>query len=482
VARLAEDIERERRRREAGRKRGVVEYSTQIEALCAALSPRQRQLHEDKSTAICVVCTRQSGKTSEALLRIVETFFGKARSITYVCLPTRDRARDAFWDRWKELSALFGLTDEHHHETLLETRGFNGSVVRFVGVPDQKRANRVRSQTLDLLIIDEAANFADDVLQYLIENCAQAALGIKNGTLYVCSTPGMEPAGYLYRLYTDKQLEFSRHFLSLQDNPAWTDPESYLAKVRRQFGYSDSDPTYQREWLGKWVADFNLRVYRVTDDNCIDTAPACDFHVMAVDLGATDESAICVLGWQANKRTLYCVHEEAEGELDITSVADRVRELQAKYQPLATMVDGAAKQSVLELQNRHGIALEATPKAPGYKAPAIKQLNADFRRQSVMVPRSFSVVGQMRALQWHPKAIGMKENPGQPNDRCDAFLYAYLKAYHYVEQIKADEPEPGTDAWFERERQLIREAHELRSAPKDPHDVWDEPSSLDPWE
>lgn len=481
MASLAADIEAERRRREVAQKLAVVEYQSEIDALVAELSPKQRALHKDNSVSICVVCTRQSGKTSEAILRILEVLFSAPGRIAYFIMPTRDRARDTFWDRWKTACVGFGLTEENHHETLLETRLPNGSILRLIGVPDKKRADRVRGQTLDLIVIDEAANFPDEVLQYLVEECCTAALGIKNGTLYVCSTPGMEPAGYLYRIYTDKQLEFSRHFLSLRDNPAWKDPDAYLAKVRRQFGYSESDPSYQREWLGKWVADLSRRVYKLGDDNAIDAAPTCDFHVMAVDLGATDESAICVLGWRENERTLYCVHEEAEGELDITSVAERVKVLQEQYKPLVTMVDGAAKQSVLELQNRHSIPLEATPKAPGYKPKAIAQLNADFKRGSVLIPRSFDVIGQMRALQWHAKKIGLAENPGQPNDRCDAFLYAYLRAYHYIEQIKADEPEPGTNAWFERERELIREAHEKRSQPKDPHDVWSEDTSTDPW-
>jgi phage terminase large subunit len=480
VPSLAQEKARERERRARRKSASIVEYHTEIEALAAALSPKQRKLHADESQAVCVVCTRQSGKTSEALLLLVETMFLKPGSIAYVCLPTRDRAKEAFWDRWKAITAKFGLTEHHHHETLLETRAPNGSVARFIGVPDKKRANRVRSQSDDLVIIDEAASFADDILKYLIEDCAAPALGVRNGKLYVCSTPGMEPAGYLYRLYTDPKLEFSRHFLTMRDNPAWADPDAYLAKVRRQFGYDEDDPTYQREWLGRWVADLSLRVYKVTDENQIDAPPACDFHVMAVDLGATDESAICVLGWQEGSRTLYCVHEEADGELDITDVAERIKALQAIYQPLVTMVDGAAKQSVLELQNRHGVALEATPKAPGYKAPAIKQLNADFKRKAVMIPRGFAVIGQMRALQWAAKAIGVRENQGQPNDRCDAFLYAYLRALHYVEQIKQDEPERGSDAWFKREQQLIREAHEKRSTPVDPVDPFTD-GSMDPW-
>lgn len=473
MARLADDIARIRLERASSQKSAAVEFATEIEALVAALSPKQLSLHQDKADQICVVCTRQSGKTSEALLKAAETMVLRPGTITYIIMPTRDRCRDTFWDRWKELCQRFGLTDDNHHETLLETR-WRGSIVRLVGVPDKKRADRIRGQTLDVIIIDEAANFADDVLQYLIEHCCSAALGIRGGQLYVCSTPGMEPAGYLYRLYTDPKLEFSRHFLTLQDNPAWTDPVGYLEKVRRQFGYSEDDPTYQREWLGKWVADFSLRVYRVSDENQIDAPPPCDFYVMAVDLGATDESAICVLGWKAGKRTLYCVHEEAASELDITSVAERVRELQDTYKPLVTMVDGAAKQSVLELQNRHGIPLEATPKAPGYKPKAIAQLNADLKRLSVLIPRSFAVVGQMRALQWKAKAIGMLENPGQPNDRCDAFLYAYLRAYHYVEQLAEDKPEYGSAEYWRLEQAKVREEHERQWQPKDKLDPFAE--------
>lgn len=457
----------EERARRASRNVVVAEHATQVAALCAALSPRQRALHDDPAVQICVVCTRQSGKTSEALLKTAEKMIAVSGSISYIIMPTRDRCRDTFWDRWKDLCTVFGFTDDNHHETLLETRAPNGSVVRLVGVPDRKRADRVRGQTLDLIIIDEAANFSDDVLQYLVEHCCSAALGIRNGQLYVCSTPGMDPSGYLYRLYTDPALEFSRHFLDLSDNPAWKDPAAYLAKVRRQFGYDENDPTYQREWLGRWVADLALRVYRIDAANLIDAPGAVDYAVMAVDLGATDQSAICVLGWKANTRELHCLHEEAESDLDITSVAERVKALQAIYRPLVTMVDGAAKQSVLELQNRHGIPLEPTPKAPGYKPKAIAQLNADFRRGLVKVPRTFEVVGQMKALQWAAKAVGVRENQGQPNDRCDAFLYAYLRASHYLEQIQEPEPEAGSAAYWKREQARVRAEHESANAPKD---------------
>lgn len=444
------------------------------------LSPRQRALHDDEAGLVCIISTRQSGKTSEAILKIAEMLFGTPGSITYFVMPTRDRARDTFWDRWKDAARDFGLTDDNHHETLLETRAPNGSVLRLIGVPDKKRADRIRGQTLNLIVIDEAANFADDVLKYLIEDCCSAALGIRNGQLYLCSTPGPQPEGYLYRAYTDPGMEFSRHFLELKDNPAWTDPDAYLEKVRRRFGYSPDDPIYQREWLGRWVADLSARVYRLDDSNLIDEPGLYTHTVMAVDLGATDESAISVVGWQSGSRVLQVLHDEADADMDLTSVAERIKAPQAIYRPLVTMVDGAAKQSVLEIQNRHGIPLEPTPKSPGYKPKAIAQMNADFRRGLIQIPRHFEVVGQMRALQWASNARGVRENQGQPNDRCDGLLYAYLRALAYTEHERVAGPEPGTKAFNDALQAEVREAHVKASQTKDKLDPWGN-SGRDPW-
>lgn len=472
----------EKLRREEQAKRLSSLNAALLEKLRRALSAKQLALRNDPSQHVCVVCTRQSGKTSDILLDVIERIAAKPAAIVYVVMPTRDRVRDTLWDRWKDLSAAWGATDDHHHETRLETRLPGGGVVRFVGAPDRKRCDRVRGQVLDAVLIDEAANFPDDVLEYLVKECASAALGIKKGALRIYSTPGMEPAGFLYRLYTDPKLGYSRHFLELRDNPAWTDPDAYLEQVRATYAYDADDPTYQREWCGKWIADARARVYRLEEENLIGGPGKWDYTVMAVDLGATDESAICVLGWAAGSRVLKVLHEEAEGELDITAVAERVRALQEFYQPMVTMVDGAAKQSVLELQNRHGIPLEATPKSPGYKSKAIAQVNADFKRGLIQIPRACELVGQMRALQWDPKAIGMREKPGQPNDRCDAFLYAYLKAYHYVEHEPENKIIPGSPEFWAIEAQKVRDAHEQAHKPKDIFDPWATvDNGKDPW-
>lgn len=471
----------EKARRVAAAARAQAFLDAQSKLRLSRLSPAQLRLRTDHSPLVCTVSGRQAGKTEDIVDSALELIAGKRDAIVYGCLPTRERARDTVWDRWKEACISHGATDDNHNETRLETRLPGGGVFRLIGVPDLKRADRVRGQVLNGLLIDEASNLPDHVLKFLVEDAGAAALMIKRGAMRIYATPGMIPEGYLYKLYTDPKLEVSRHHITLFDNPAMRDAAGYLASIRKRFGYDENDPTFQREWLGKWVADPKAGVYRLTDACLIDAPDAWTYTVMAVDLGATDESAICVLGWQANSRVLKVLHEEAAGELDITSVAERVKALQEKYEPLVTMVDGAAKQSVLELQNRHGIPLEATPKAPGYKSKAIAQVNADFRRGLVQLPRGSELVAQMRALQWDPNARGLREKPGQPNDRCDAFLYAYLRAYHYVE----NEPEAplveGSNEWWEQERLKVREAHEKAHSPKD-DDPWSLPDATDPWQ
>lgn len=384
----------------------------------ATLSPAQLRLRLDKSPMVVTVSGRQAGKTEDIVSTAMDLVGDNPSSIVYGVLPTRERARDTIWDRWKQSVVPLGCTDDHHNETRLETRIPGGGIFRLIGAPDLKRADRVRGQVLNGLLIDEASNFPDNVLKHLVQDSGDAALAIKKGVMRIYATPGSVPEGFLHRLYTDKSMDISRHFITIFDNPAMVDPAEYLAKLRTRYGYTEDDPTYQREWLGRWIADHRARVYRISDENLIDDPGKWDYTVMALDLGATDESAICVLGWQAGSRVLKVLHEEAAGELDITSVAERVKALQEQYQPMVTMVDGAAKQSVLELQNRHGIPLEATPKAPNYKGKAIAQVNADLKRGLVQIPRTSELVSQMRALQWDPKAVGMREKPGQPNDRC----------------------------------------------------------------
>jgi hypothetical protein len=481
-ARQIELAQRRLRQLEAQRFHFARQRAEYISSLHAKLSAKQLALRLDQAKDIVTVCTRQSGKTSDILLEALERTAYKPTAIVYAVLPTRERARDTLWDRWKALVAPLGCDDDSHNETRLETRIPGGGIVRFVGAPDIKRADRIRGQVLDALLIDEASNFPEHVLKYLVEDCAIAALGVKKGVLRIYATPGPQPEGYLYRLYTDKQFGFSRHFLTLFDNPAWDDPAGYLAKIKRTFGYKDDDPTFLREWMGQWVADLEMRVYRLTDANLEDeVCTDFDYTVLAVDLGATDESAIAVLGWKAGSKVLRQLHDEADDELDLTSVAERVKALQEKYRPIASMVDGAAKQSVLELQNRHGIALEATPKAPGYKVRAVNQWNADAKRGFIKVPKDMEVGKQMRALQWKKQARGVIENPGQPNDRCDAHLYAYLKAVHFLE---LDAPPPlveGSEAWWREEARKAREAHERANAPQNTLDPWNGVAHNDPW-
>ncbi len=476
-------LRRQRLAQEAQAKHGSA-----LVALRAQLSPRQLAFVEDAAAQVIAICTRQAGKTTGVLIKLFECL-SRPGTIAYVLMPTLRIARDTMWQRLKdEAKARFGATDDHFHETLLEYRPPDtGSVLRLVGVPDRKRADRLRGQTLDLIAIDEAASFDPVLLQYIVQDVAQAALGIRGGQLILTSTPGLFAEGWLYEAYTDTRLDFSRHFFSGADNPAWKDWQKHLAKVRNQNGFTEDTPKYQREWLGKWVSDYATSVYRLGPASLTD-APItrADYAVMAIDFGATDASAICVVGWKRGSKVLHVLHEEAHYETDLTTLAQRLQALQEEHKPLEIMADGAAKQSILEITNRHGIPLERTPKAAGYKQLAIAQVNADLDRGLIRIARGSPLAGQMHALQWGKKNNRLIENQSQPNDRCDAFLYAYLRAQHYLEAEPDPPPEFGSEAyWRAQEAEMRAQAEEeaeramRRADEAAPWDAYPDPG--DPW-
>lgn len=454
------------------------------EELKLGLSPKQLAFFLDTSDLVVAITARQAGKTEGCVRRLLACLTSKPDAAAYYIAPTRSIAKDTIWARLKAECARRGIDENtaRINETELSITLPSGAFVRLIGAPDKKRADRIRGQTLDLIVIDEAASFDDELLAYLVEDCAAAALGIRKGQIVVISTPGMMPSGFLYDLHQKTGIEASRHSWDTSDNPAYGDnPAAYLAKVRKKFGYDETTPKYVREWLGLWVTDLSSQVYQIHGHNLIDDPGSFDCTVMGVDFGWSDQSTICVLGWSAGSKTLTVQHSFGESEMTITDFAEQIRMARDKYKPLVIVADGAARQSLEEIQQHHGVYMEPVNKAPGYKVPLIMQVNADLKRDLIKVPRDAPLVAQARVLQWAKNKRGVKEDQRQPNDHLDAFIYAYSKATAYLETASEPEPEHGTDEYWrkdaeKRKQELIDGAEDERPAyerSRDDEDPWE---------
>lgn len=54
---------------------------------------------------------------------------------------------------------------------------------------------------------------------------------------------------------------------------------------------------------------------------------------------------------------------------------------------------------------------------------------------------------------------------------CDSALYAYVRAYHYLHRPKDEEPEEGTQEWYDRQEQAVLQ--QFLEESKQPTNWWE---------
>lgn len=429
------------------------------QALIAPLSGPQKAFVLDPAENKIAVTSRQSGKTFSALTILLLRVLQPHQLCAYVH-PTRQQARDVLWLNLQRKCQELGLQADFN-EQALEARFPNGSIIYLKGVPDITRADRFRGLTLDLLVIDEAATYSDELLKYLLEDSADATTLVNEAPIILLSTPGLQPRGYFYELTLNQA--WAQHHWTIHANPRVKDPESRLEKIRLKHGWQPTEPTFLREYRGIWAEDTNAQVYRVSASNLYQDLPQGEWQtVLGVDLGSEDSNAFTVLGWLPHSNILYVLHSEASergARNDVTDTAERIKALHAQYNPTAIVVDagGLGRMIVDEMANRHGLPVEATPKSPGYKPAIIRQINADLNRKKILLPKG-ALYDQMQRLQWHPDSIGLKEHPSQPNDLADSAIYAYIRCQHYLEQEATQEASVNSPEYFRQKSERIKQA------------------------
>ena len=158
-------------------------------ALGVTLDDWQVEIMEADSHRICVIASRQSGKSTVTAARAAYT---AARKPAYRIVLVSPTFRQSSALRSKVLGCL-QRTEVGYHQTREEIRLLNGSTIRALPGDDP---DKVRGATADLVIIDECA--------FVKENVAAAVLPMlasTGGNLIVVSTPN-GPQGLFHELAT----------------------------------------------------------------------------------------------------------------------------------------------------------------------------------------------------------------------------------------------------------------------------------------
>jgi hypothetical protein len=445
----------------------VGEYSGLGERVLGHLFDKQLALVRDKARRKSAKCGRRAGKTTTAAAYLCKDALDFAGSLNGYIAPTRKQAKRLLWRELKRLNRHYAL-GATFNETELEAYFPNGSIILLAGADKEDTIEKFRGSAFKLVVIDEGASFKSHI-EKLVGDVLKPTLEDYAGSILLIGTPGTALIGMFYDATTTAH-GWERHHWTVLDNPRfpqWAGRDNWrelalqwLARLREENAYTEDDPTYQREWLGRWTRDVTTLVYPYDPARNLVTTlpPGIDWkYGLGIDIGTTKDTAFVVEAYAPRvDPNCYIVHAEKRPGMDVTDMAERTKELKAMWKFSDRIADcgGLGKMIVKELNQRHHLAIEAAEKQG--KAAFQAVFAADLRKgRTKVLPEALGIVTEWEQIQKGPDG---DEDDRFPNHLSDAALYVHRRCRHYVFEPTAAVPELGSEEHYRREEdRLVRE-------------------------
>jgi hypothetical protein len=440
-------------------------------SLDAFLFDHQLAFANDPAPFVTATCTRRAGKSVGVAAWLLEGPLKGCGPSLYTTITRRESKR-IIWP------IMLRINREHRlgyvpNESELSLRLNGVPAVYLMGVDTRDEIEKARGTGWGRVAIDEAQTLPPYVEQ-LVNDVLMPSFMDHSGQLRVIGTPGAVPVGYFHELTQNPS--WGHHSWSVWQNPHLPNARAMLEKVLAARGVTEDDPSIQREWFGRWVYDPNSLVFRWTQQNHYDSRPPYRSwqYVIGVDLGFDDADAIAVLAWSDESPSLWLVEEWVGSKQSITDLGKRLGDFVARYEPLEVVADtgGLGKKIADEITGRTGIPL--TPADKTRKLEHIELLNDALRSGRLFARRDSRFAADALLVEWD------RSSPEKPkisdryhSDVCDAVLYAYRRAQHWLHEERDHRPGPGGDGYeAEVERELVRSAEaEVKQRKQDRQDA-----------
>jgi hypothetical protein len=418
--------------------------------------------------------TRRAGGTVALATWFLEGALTAPYANQLYVTSTLKNAKRLIWPTLKKLNAKHGLGGVPN-----ETEAFmrfpsvaNEPVIYLGGAKDSEEVEKIRGYEggIKRAAIDEVQAIRASILETLVDDIIEPSLFDYDGALSLVGTPGPVMAGYFYEADAGTQKHAWEHFfLNMRANPhleakSGKPPEQILAELRQRRRWTETNPTYLREYCGQWVTDSDALAlhYDRTRNACErQDAPIPGWrYILVFDIGFDDADAIGVLGWAPHDRRLRLVKELITKKQGITELGNQLKGLTRVFSPERTVGDLGAlgKKIGEELRLRWGIHVEAADKQR--KAEHVGLLDDALITGAFMAPPDSVFAEDCAIVQWDAdaKARGLLVfDDSYHSDIIDAVLYGYRVSLHWEEE---DEALPLSDD----ERKEARIAAAIRAA------------------
>lgn len=430
-----------------------------LEDLCF---PEQLAFINDPAKFKTGLCSRRAGKSVACAMDLLNTALSQPGDAAYITL-NRKTAKRIIWRTLTELNDVYDLgarVDNTELTMLLP----NKNMIHISGAKDETEIEKFRGMSFRKVYVDEAQAFRE-YLSNLIEDILEPALVDYDGSLTLIGTPGAIPAGYFYEATTGNG--YAHHSWTIHQNPwilkkSGKTPEQAIEEICKRRGVTKDDPSILREFFGKWVRDEDSLVYKFSQDkNIFKKLPEKMEYIFGIDIGYEDADAIAVLGYSYENKNVYLVEEYIASKQNITMLVESIEKLRKVYNPVKMVMDAGAlgKKIQLEIQQRHGIPLEAADK--NRKLEFIELLNDDLRTGKLLAYQGSRFEQDSYKVQWNWDGPKQKVDDSYHTDIGDAVLYAWRECKHYFyapPPKKAETQDEKMVEFWEREEQRLKDA------------------------
>lgn len=427
---------------------------------------KQADFIRDPAKLKASFCTRRAGKSYGDGILLIETCLKYHKcNCLYISL-TRSEAEGIIWkDILKELDEKHGLKCTFN-ETKLRMTFPNGSSITILGVDsDEKQKKKVLGRKYKLIVIDECQAFNID-LRELVYDMLYPACADVEGTIVLSGTPGNRLSGLFYDVTTGLERGWSLHEWSALDNPHMKDNwQKQINDLLARNPALAETAGFQQNYLGRWVVEQDKLVYRYNPirNEYIGGIPLAGKIIfnMGVDLGYNDDSAFVIGAYslQDPNGILYIVESFKQKEMDITAVANKIRYFKSKYDLDYIVIDGANKQAVKEMVNRHDLNLNAADKTAKFEYQ--QMMNDDFILSKIKINKDTckDLIKELGELIWDERSAKKQEHPKCPNHLADSCLYLWKFCFTYLAKGPVAPVRVGTPEYVEQEvKKMYKEA------------------------
>lgn len=450
------------------------------------LFPVQLKFVQDQARRKAAVCSRRAGKSfSIAVMLILAALRHQDSHCPYITL-TRMQGKRILWPALRKLDRDYDLGMKFNLQELSATLP-NGSTIFICGANDESEIERLRGIAVPIAVIDEAQAFRP-FIRKLIYDILDACTMDLNGQIVLTGTPNAGCVGLFYEVTTgdtsgaekdeysgaEEKLNsagWSIHHWTVADNVHIAHRFEWMAEYKRRNRWSDDHPTWRREWLGQWVRDENALVYKLKAFSLIDKLPEQpDYeYILGVDFGYVDATAYSILAFSELAGEVFLVNTfKEEGQIP-SAIAARIDKLNRQYDFMAMVGDpgGGGKFVIEEANQKYGLSMQVAQKQG--KNAFIEHLNGDIAAGTFKVLRTCTDwLEEVAILQWKDHEDDRLDSEGKVrrNDRripdpryadhtCDATLYAYREARHYLHENIENLPPLGSPEWHQAEEDAM---------------------------